>query len=415
MPPKPVANTKNVEKNARNKLATLLVEIREKIGAEGLVRCIKRSVSKEELALLQQGSSESSLSSFAKHVAEQSKGEPALEEVVAKAAQSCIGGRSKARQLVRVPGFRLWGRVKKNVAKQRPGRKSKVHSEAIADKVRIYLLENTTVTSKLMKCKGQVLPVYNLKASRSRLWARSEAMQALMSRPVWYKHLKAHHGNFVRLKCRTDVCTFCRKYDKVLLPALRKDLTAAREQVENASSNYFSDLDAHWQAMKQHGRTDPDDALSLQYVKFFKLFLDKNAEERMRQPTPVGTVASRQQLKEAEAAASSSLAKYVEILQSCSHHFHTVRRQHSQREAHEEKLPKDALLVQLDFMENMSWPLGPEEAQDWFWATSREAMTTLGFYVCVWRGNVLCKENYHYISQILNHDSAYACQCLCLG
>ena len=104
------------------------------------------------------------------------------------------------------------------------------------------------------------------------------------------------------------------------------------------------------------------------------------------------------------------------LFEKCgSHHFHTVRRQHSQREAHEEKLPKDALLVQLDFMENMSWPLGPEEAQDWFWATSREAMTTLGFYVCVWRGNVLCKENYHYISQILNHDSAYACQCLCLG
>ena len=323
MPPKPVANTKNVEEYARNKLATLLVEIREKIGAEGLVRCIKRSVSKEEL--------QNHLSSFAKHVAEQSKGEPALEEVIAKAAQSCIGGRSKARQLVRVPGFRLWGRVKKNVAKQRPGRKSKIHSKAIADKVRIYLLENTTVTSKLMKCKGQVLPVYNLKGSRSRLWARSEAMQALMSRPVWYKHLKAHHGNFVRLKCRTDVCTFCHKYDKVLLPALRKDLTAAHEQVENASSNYFSDLDAHWQAMKQH-LSYPDDALSLQYVKFFKLFLDKNAEERMRQPTPVGTVASRQQLKEAEAAASSSLAKYVEILQSCSHHFHTVRRQHSQRE-----------------------------------------------------------------------------------
>ena len=42
MPPKPVANTKNVEEYAGNKLATLLVEIREKIGAEGLVRCIEK-------------------------------------------------------------------------------------------------------------------------------------------------------------------------------------------------------------------------------------------------------------------------------------------------------------------------------------------------------------------------------------
>jgi len=51
----------------------------------------------------------------------------------------------------------------------------------------------------------------------------------------------------------------------------------------------------------------------------------------------------------------------------------------------EHNLHKNALLIQLDFMENMTWPLGVE-AQDWFWATSRESMTTLGFYVVLWAG-----------------------------
>ena len=89
--------------------------------------------------------------------------------------------------------------------------------------------------------------------------------------------------------------------------------------------------------------------------------------------------------------------------------------QHQERERQEHNLSKNALLIQLDFMENMTWPLGPEEAQDWFWATSRESMTTLGFYVVLWSEGECLRQNWHYISQVLNHDSAYACQCLCLG
>ena len=146
-----------------------------------------------------------------------------------------------------------------------------------------------------------------------------------------------------------------------------------------------------------------------------RLFVDKIAADRLRVPSQPGTLAWRQQLKEAEAATSDTLKKYIGILESCVHHFSTVRRQHQTREQQENDVPKTSLLIQLDFMENMTWPLGPEEAQDWFWATARESMTTLGFYCCVWRSERLCKENYHYISQILNHDSAYACQCLPLS
>ena len=356
------------------------------------------------------------MSHFAQEVAARSQGHQDLEVMVCGAAQSSIGGRRKAQRLLSAPcRKKLWGKVRKHIVKQQKGRKSKVHSPTIQEKVNSFLLQNATVTGKLMKCQGAVLPVYNLKSSRGRLWARSPAMQSLLSRPVWYKHLRAHHANFVRLKCRTDVCTFCHKYDKVLLPALRKDLASARGEVESVDAKYFESFDKHWESMKAQNRTDPDDCLSLQHVKFFKLFLDKTSDERSQKATPLGTVAFRQRLKEAEAKASHMMANYLDVLESCSHHFQTVHRQHQRREFLEDQLSKDSILVQLDFMENMSWPLGPEEAQDWFWATSRETMTTLGFYVCRWKGRALCKENYHYVSQILNHDSAYACQCLLLG
>ena len=173
-------------------------------------------------------------------------------------------------------------------------------------------------------------------------------------------------------------------------------------------------MDEHWARMKAAGRTDPDDTLSLQYLKFLKLFMDKNAERRMSQPTAPGTVRYRQDLKEAEAAACCALAKYIDIIQACAHHFGTVRRQHEQRELLERNLARNVVLVQLDYMENTSLPLGPEEAGDWYWATSREAVTTLGFYVVCWRDSVVRKEYYHYISQVLNHDSAHATGCLSL-
>ena len=146
-----------------------------------------------------------------------------------------------------------------------------------------------------------------------------------------------------------------------------------------------------------------------------RLFVDRNAPAGMKRATPAGMFNFRQKLKEAEALASTTLRKYIDILECCVHHFGTARRQRQEREHQEHNLPRNALLIQLDFMENMTWPLGPEEAQGWFWATSRESMTTLGFYVVLWAKGKCLRQNWRYISQVLNHDSAYACQCSYLG
>ncbi|CAK8992137.1 unnamed protein product [Durusdinium trenchii] len=406
---------KSREKYWRNRLSALLCEIREKVGApDGVVLCLQRSLTKEELASLAKSDclEQRQLENFAKAVAERSAGDEKAKELVTSAAQEHIGGWKKSRKMLSVPGKRFWMRVRKHAPKQARGRKTKVHSSKIRSAVRVHLLENSTTTAKLMKCGATVEPVYNLNFSRRRLWTRSLPMQRLLSQPAWYKHLAAHHANFVKLKCRTDVCCFCHKYDKVVLPSARSDVELARATVQNEKPDYFQVMDAHWEGMEREGRTDPDGRASLQYVKFLKLFIDRTSDARQKTATLPGTVRARQLLKESEATASSLLGKHVSVLECCSHHFTGVKRQHDRRELLEKKLPKRTLVVQMDFMENMTWPLGPEEAQDWFWATARESMTTLGFYACYWKDGKHVREYWHYISQILNHDSAYAVHCL---
>ena len=270
------------EKHWRNKLANVLTQAREKLGPDGIARCLVNALSGDELAKMRNAEvleADRAKAQFAEAIVERSHGSESVRVAVASAAQESIGGWSRARKFLKVPGKRLWRRVQRQQPKQAAGRKSKVDRRPLCDKVRAYLLENSSTTGKLIRAQGMVQPVYNLNASKHKLWLRSEAMQRLLPRTTWYQHLAKHHRQFVRLKCRTDVCVFCHKYDKVLLlPELRRELSTRRGGVEAVDAEYFRQVDEHWAKMKAAGRTDPDDTLSLQYIKFLKLFMDKTAE-----------------------------------------------------------------------------------------------------------------------------------------
>ena len=226
----PKQSAKGQENHCRNRINAVVRDVREKLGSDGLVRCLSRTLSEDEFSKLKEiKDDDAHIHAFAVEVATHSESSSAAQEIIAGAAQSTLGSRSKAKALqLPVPGMRLWSRVRRGKAKQKAGRKIKVHSPNIRDKVQVFLLENATATARLYKFGNKTVPVYNLKTSRGRLWARSSEMQQLLSRATWYLHLKRYHPNFVRLKCRTDVCTFCHEYDKVLLPALRRDLDKGR-------------------------------------------------------------------------------------------------------------------------------------------------------------------------------------------
>lgn len=159
MPPKSRQSTSSQqERYCQYRLAALLQETRDAHGSAAVVRCVQKSLTKDELATLQT-KPDNSLEKFAAAVSSQSAGKPEMEELVVSAAASSVGGWKKAKRFLTVPGRKKWRRVTTNAVKQAQGRKSKVNSQSIADKVRVYLLENSEVTAKLMKVKETVLPV----------------------------------------------------------------------------------------------------------------------------------------------------------------------------------------------------------------------------------------------------------------
>ena len=60
-----------------------------------------------------------------------------------------------------------------------------------------------------------------LSANRKRLWRASPDMMKLMKYRSWLHHIRKHHAHFRRSKKRVYVCTYCHKYDKMVMPQAR--------------------------------------------------------------------------------------------------------------------------------------------------------------------------------------------------
>ncbi|CAE8670941.1 unnamed protein product [Polarella glacialis] len=237
-------------------------------------------------------------------------------------------------------------------------------------------------------------------------------MQKLLCLRAWYTHLGKRQSHFKKLKCRSDVCTFCHKYDKVFLPSLRTLLSQSESKMIAHQPDYWKAIQVYWNSLKLQGKTDPDDQCSLQYVRAAIKYTRRMLAARAALPVPdvAGALGARLDFHKDEADAMAALAKANVILECCEHHFSGVKRQHGFREDKVDNLEHHCVDIQLDFMANMTTPLGPEEAQDWFWATARQSITTLGFYAHYWLNGVEHHQYFHFISDILNHDSAFAVQ-----
>ncbi|CAE8608691.1 unnamed protein product, partial [Polarella glacialis] len=338
---------------------------------------------------------------------------PSVKKAVASACVAVVRFRAKSNQLLGTSiGPRLWrtaggqGRLKKL------GRPSVVNNRKVCQTVRDYLLQHSSYTAKRIKVAGKIVQVHNLKRSRRALWTSSAQMQKLLCLRAWYTHLGKHQSHFKKLKCRSDVCTFCHKYDKVFLPSLRTLLSQSESKMIAHQPDYWKAIQVYWNSLKLQGKTDPDDQCSLQYVRAAIKYMRRMLAARAALPVPdvAGALGARLDFHKDEADALAALAKANVILECCEHHFSGVKRQHGFREDKVDNLEHHCVDIQLDFMENMTTPLGPEEAQDWFWATARQSITTLGFYAHYWLNGVEHHQYFHFISDILNHDSAFAVQ-----
>ncbi|CAK9043983.1 unnamed protein product [Durusdinium trenchii] len=313
-------------------------------------------------------------------------------------------------------GRRLW----RSVAVLKPGAKkggrpSKVNDPELRQKVREFLLSNSTVTAHFMRVKHEMVSVRSLCRSKRRLWKLNVDMQKAMSLSVWLRRLKVHHPQFRKFKKKVDMCPICHKYDKLVAPKISKGVERALHGVKAVQPSYFEPMRVHWENMQKIGRADPDGEASLQYVKGARQFIDNAMAARLRERTANRTaeeLANLFQLREAELVALTQLKELQSTLEVCEHHFHSVQRQHICREQWEEEMPEDSVLIQMDYAENLTIPLGPTEEQTWFWATSRLSLSTLGIYVRYNRGSAQVRRYFHYISQILDHTALHAATAL---
>ena len=334
------------------------------------------------------------------------------KRVLAKAGTSVFRSKRHAETALKIRfGRRLWmGAQRAKCGTAKGGRPSKTNNPAVQAKVRAYLLENSQETSHFKKIQGALVRCRCLSRSNRKLWRLSGDMQTLMSLSLWKEHLKKKHPEFIKFKKKVDMCPICHKYDKLVVPKVRKAISEALLQITKVAPDYFATLEKMWAEWEAAGQTDPDGKCSLQYVRTAVEHIDATLAARRR--TPVSNQPSarsfRLELKEAEAKASNLLKGELQTLEACEHHFHSWRRQHRERERLETELPATAVLVQLDYAENLTIPVGPVEEQSWFWATARLSVSVLGFYVRFWEDGKLRSLYLNYVSQILDHTALHA-------
>ena len=335
------------------------------------------------------------------------------KQLLAHAGAKVLKDRSKVERATNLKySWKLWTNSLRKLGK-RPGRKNLNNDPSVFRKVREYLHANSTATAHYIKVKKEMVQCRALTRSKRKLWQLSSEMQQLVSIALWHKHLRTHHRHFRKFKKKVDICPVCHKYDKLVLPKVRAGVKTARDKLLQQDASYFDILDKFWQDKVDQSRADPDGEASLQYIQGIVAHIDRTLSQKQPKHTlKKGELAMKHKTREVQVECLNNLKTLRSTLEVCEHHFHGVRRQHQHREFQEDNLPKDQVLLQMDYAENLTLPVGPQEEQTWFWATSRLGISTLGIYALYWHEDRLHKAYFHYLSQILDHTALHASEAL---
>ena len=105
--------------------------------------------------------------------------------------------------------------------------------------------------------------------------------------------------------------------------------------------------------------------------------------EQLSSQPPAGdrlslSLTDRISLHSSEAQAAHSLKGHVELLDAYSWHQTSARRQSQFAHKLREELPKGFALLQMDFKENIKYPLNPSEISEEWHAQNKLSLTVFG-------------------------------------
>jgi hypothetical protein len=263
------------------------------------------------------------------------------------------------------------------------------------------------------------IPIRALTISKSRLYNREPEIRRLLgSSATYFVHLKRHHREYAKARKRVDVCDYCLSYDRKYRFEVERAVHRHRVRLLELVPDYYESFDAWWQAASDNKTADVDGIASLSYVEELKQHINKQRRDfcklsrapKAHRPEWMLEQKGVAVVNKAQDEALREIDVILSRLRGYEHHWQSLRRQHRAAEDAFAEPGLGRLLVQLDFKENNSFPCGPEEGGDWFWATAREGVSTLGFFVTyVDAAGDLVEEYYLYVSQYLDHTSVYAC------
>ena len=239
------------------------------------------------------------------------------------------------------------------------GRRTKVNSVEMVSLVRRVLaphLQDTERVAVIGRGRNKKMVVaQHLRKKRYRVFLEEPELHESMSWSTFHSIMKRHFPHVKNPMRQTDICEHCKHLERHLLPAAQRALAKHRLEIEEFSQQYFHPFDSSPATIENKEKTDkfPLLATSLAFVQQ-QNFNAANSRERQA----LG-LATRLALHSAEASAIHTLKGHVELLEAYRWHQTSARRQEAALEqlASGESLPASAVLLQMDFKENVRYPL----------------------------------------------------------
>ena len=240
------------------------------------------------------------------------------------------------------------------------GRKAILDDTSIVDHVRNvlapHLVESERVAVVGRGNKKRMIVAQHLRKKKYRLYMEESQLNARMSWSSFHRILK-HHFPHIRSPIRkTDLCEHCLHFEKRLLPRAEQTMANARKDLLSIWPDYFTTFDSN--KVIQQKMNDKD---RVPLIARFVAFLNTqnfNANRNSARTQALG-LSARLSLHAAEAKIIHTMKAHVELLEAYRWHQISARRQASAlaKLTSEGGLASNAALIQVDFKENVRYPL----------------------------------------------------------
>ena len=173
---------------------------------------------------------------------------------------------------------------------------------------------------------------------------------------TWREHLCCEHYERRKPCKRVDVCDTCLEFDRKGVPLVKIAIATSRTELRALAPTYFDDFDAQWRERPNQ------ELLTASFVEALERFIYNRADATKRSaPRSKLPPAVAHDLHDAEARAGHLLRERLDMLRCYEHHYQSVQRQHAKAMSILDSMTAGTLFLQVDFKQNVSLPLAPQE------------------------------------------------------